>query len=425
MKGIAFLITAILGCLTVLGGCSGQKEEQAEPVAPVRVSGVRRGSISRTVTAAGILWALDQSAIVPKISAPVRRFYVNRGDPVRKGQLVAVLENRDLAAAAAENKGSYEQAQANYEIAMASNLPEQILKAKTAVKSAAASLNAARQLYNSEKKLYEQGALAKKQLNQAEVGLVRAQTRLQTTRQQLEKLQSVGQNAQLQAAQGQLAAAKGRYENAKAQLEYSEIRSPINGVVTDRPLYPGEMATAGTPLMTVMNISQIIVRAHVPESQAVLLKIGDPAEISVPGESGPIQGKVTVVSPALDPNDTTVQIWVRTSNPHNRLKPGMSVKLIITAKEVPDALIIPRSALLTEANQSTSVMVVGSDGRAHRTKVQTGIERGEEVQIIEGLKKGELVVSRGAYGLPDGTKVKYETPRPPKLPLAPAAADVP
>src|SRR5581483_6399428 len=107
----------------------------------------------------------------------------------------------------------------------------------------------------------------------------------------------------------------------------SEIRSPINGVVTDRPLYPGEMATAGTPLLTVMDVSEVIARAHIPQTSAALLKIGDPAEVSVPGMDQPFSGRVSVVSPALDPNSTTVEVWVRLKNPRQQLRPGTTVQV--------------------------------------------------------------------------------------------------
>ena len=76
--------------------------------------------------------------------------------------------------------------------------------------------------------------------------------------------------------------AKGKYLGAEAQLSYSEIRSPINGVVTDRPLYPGEMAAAGTPLLTVMDTTSVVARAHIPQEQAALLKVGDKATVVIP-----------------------------------------------------------------------------------------------------------------------------------------------
>jgi HlyD family secretion protein len=396
-----------LGIATVLAGCGGKEAPESEPVVTVQAVRVQRAEIRQQVSSEAVLYPLHQATIVPKISAPVEKFYVERGDRVRAGQLLAVLENSDLTAATAEAKGAYQQAEADYESTSAANLPEQIQQAEGNVESAKAAYKAAQQLYTNSKKLYQQGALAGKQLNQAEVGLTQAQTQLQTAAQQLEKLQSVGLKAQLKAAQGQLAAAKGRYENAQAQLSYSEIRSPIDGVVTDRPLFPGEMASTTVPLVTVMELSQVVARAHVPASEAALVKVGDPAEISAPGEAKPAAGKVTVVSPALDPDSTTVQVWVQARNPGDQLKPGATVTVTVIAKKVPDALVIPGGALLTDADTGPYVMAIDSQSVAHQAKVQTGIEQDGKVQIIQGLKEGELIVSQGGYGLPDGTKVKY------------------
>jgi RND family efflux transporter MFP subunit len=158
--------------------------------------------------------------------------------------------------------------------------------------------------------------------------------------------------------------------------------------------------------MTVMDLSQVVARAHIPASEAALLKVGDPAEISAPGIKKPVEGKVTVVSPALDPNSTTVQVWVQAPNPGNQLKPGITGTITAVAEKVSDALVIPSSALLTDSGHKY-VMVIGADQKAHQTEVTTGIDQGDKVQITSGLKAGELIVSQDAYGLPDGTKVKY------------------
>jgi multidrug efflux pump subunit AcrA (membrane-fusion protein) len=109
-------------------GCSGEK--QTEPTVGVQVVPVKKATIEQTVTAEAILFPLAQSAIVPKIGAPVKAFYVNRGSKVHEGQLLAKLESRDLAAAAQDNQGAYDQAQATYSIATASTLPEEIQKAQ-------------------------------------------------------------------------------------------------------------------------------------------------------------------------------------------------------------------------------------------------------------------------------------------------------
>jgi HlyD family secretion protein len=156
-----------------------------------------------------------------------------------------------------------------------------------------------------------------------------------------------------------------------------------------------------------MDVSQVVARAHVPQQDAALLKLGDKATITAPGEE-PAEGKVTVISPALDPNSTTVEVWVQAKNPKQQLKPGTSVQLSMLAQTIPDALIVPAASLLTGEDGATSVMLAGSDNRAHQKPVKVGVRQGDAIQIVEGLKEGSRVVASGAYGLPDNTKIKVE-----------------
>ena len=207
------------------------------------------------------------------------------------------------------------------------------------------------------------------------------------TKKHLEALQAVGKAQELKAARGQLESAQGKYLGAQAQLSYSEIRSPITGVITDRPLYPGEMAAAGTPLLTVMDISTVIAKAHIPQTDAAFLRVGDKGTMTVPGIDTPMEGKITVVSPALDPNSTTVEIWFESKNAKQALKPGTSVQLSVTAQTVKDALVIPANAVLTAPDGATSVMQAGSDGRAHKKAVKLGIRNGDDVQVVDGMRR--------------------------------------
>src|ERR1700726_48936 len=342
------LLSAPIIALAFCAGCS-KADKPEEPTVTVQVVPVKKANIEQTVTAEAVLYPLAQSAIVPKISAPIKAFYVNRGGKVHAGQLLATLENRDLAAAAQDNQGAYDQAQAAYTIATASTLPEEIQKAQGDTQAAKVALEAEQKLYDSRQDLYKQGALPRKDLDQAAVALTQAKNQYELAQRHLDALMAVSKQQELKSAAGQLQSAKGKYLGAAAQLSYSEIRSPINGVVTDRSLYPGEMAAAGTPLLTVMDTSSVIARAHIPQDQAVLLKLGDKATITVPGEEDPIEGKVTVVSPALDPNSTTVEVWVKAENPKGRLRPGTSVQISMLARSVPDALVIPAAAVQTSA----------------------------------------------------------------------------
>src|SRR6202035_5502547 len=374
----------------------------------VQFAAAKKTADRHTITTQAILFPKQQAAIVPKISAPVRKFLVKRGSPVREGQLLAVLENRDLSAAAQENKGSYEQAQASYETTTRAGLPEEIQKAEADAQQAQQALEAQEKVFQSRQQLFDQGALPRKELDQSRVDVTQARNQSAITKKHLDSLNAIGKQQELKSAAGQLESAKGKYMGAEAQLSYSEIRSPMAGVITDRPLYPGEMAAAGTPLLTVMDISSVIAKAHIPQNDAAALKVGDQGSMTVPGLEEPIEGKVTVVSPALDPNSTTVEVWLEAKNPKHELKPGTSVQLSLTAQTVKDALVVPASSVITTPEGATAVMLSGADGRAHQKAVKLGIRNGDDVQIAEGVTDTDKVIASGAYGLPDKTKIKIE-----------------
>lgn len=397
----------MVGTFLLLAACSKDSAEK-EPVVSVQVVTVQQTNLDHTVSAEAVLFPVKQSAITPKITAPVKTFYVQRGSRVHEGELLAVLENKDLAAVAQDAKGALDQAQATYEIDTGANLPAEMQKAELEAKAAKQTLDIQQKIYDSRQDLFQQGALPRKELDQSAADLTQARNQYEIAQKHIDALQAIGKQQSLKLATGQLESAKGKYQAAEAELSYSEIRSPISGVIADRPLYPGEMATAGTPLLTVMDISQVIARAHIPQPDAALLKLGDEAAITGPGESESVEGKITVISPALDPNSTTVEIWVQAKNSALLLKPGTTVHLSMLAKTIKDALVIPATSLLTAEDGTTSVMFAGSDGRAHQKAVKIGVRQGDEIQIVEGLKAGDRIVGAAAYGLPDNTKITIE-----------------
>jgi HlyD family secretion protein len=412
----SFAVAALLIC----GACSSEKPAEQAGVA-VQAAPVEKTTIQHVVEAQAILFPLQQAAIVSKISAPVQKFLVKRGSAVKEGQLLAVLENRDLSAAAQDTEGAYKQQEALHKITTSASLPEEIKKAEADAQQAQQALDAQEKIFQSRQQLFDQGALPRKELDQSRVDITQARNQYAIAKQHLDTLMATGKQQELVAAEGQLESAKGKYQGAQAQLSYSEIRSPINGVITDRPLYPGEMAAAGTPLLTVMDISSVIAKAHIPQDEAAALKVGDKGTMTVPGIAEPINGKVTVVSPALDPNSTTVEVWFEAKNPRHELKPGTSVHLSLTAQTVKDALVVPASSVLTAPDGTTTVMIAGADGLAHQKAVKLGIRNGDDVQIIEGVNQGDKVVSNGAYGLPDKTKIKIEATEAPAEEAKPSA----
>jgi RND family efflux transporter MFP subunit len=222
-------------------------------------------------------------------------------------------------------------------------------------------------------------------------------------------LQKVGKEAQIKTASAQVEAAKAHYQGAEAQLSYSEIRSPITGVIADRAIYEGEMAAAGSPMLTIMDTSRVVARVNIPQNQAGYMRVGAAAIIAQSG-GGEVAGKVTVVSPAVDPNSTTVQVWVETPNPGEALKPGVTVHVSIVAETIGNAIVVPAAALLPAPDGGTQAVVVGADSVAHTRKIETGVREADKVQVLKGLQAGEQVVTVGGLGVEDGTKVRVGKP---------------
>jgi multidrug efflux pump subunit AcrA (membrane-fusion protein) len=395
---------AVMLVLAALPGC--KKEAAPEPEVTVQAEHPEQGPIAEQVTADAVLQPMAQAAIVPRVTAPVKKFYVQRGQRVHAGELLVTLENADLAAAAMDTKGSYEAAQAAYDTATKAQAPADVLTAESDFAQAKANLELNQNIVKSRQQLFQEGAIPGRDLDTAQAALVQAQAAYDAAKQHLDAVHSVSHEAALKSAQGQLTSAEGKYQGAQAQIDFSEIRSPIEGVVTDRPLFAGETAAAGAPLITVMDTTSLIAKTHIAQSLAVQLKAGNQASVQVPGISDPVPAKVSMVSPALDTGSTTVEVWLKVDNKTGRLKVGTPVKAVMTGTSVAHALTVPLAAILTADNGAKSVMVIGSDGAAHKKAVTLGVDNGTDVEVISGLTTADTVITSGSYGLDEGTKVK-------------------
>lgn len=400
----AILLAALALLVAFLPGC--KKAAPPETQVTVQAEHPVQGPIAEQITADAILAPIAQAAIAPKISAPVRKFYVERGQQVHAGELLVTLENNDLAAAATDNKGSLEAAQAAYATTTKAQVPEDEQKAESDFAQAKANLELNQSIVNSRQQLFAEGAIPGRDLDTAKAALLQAQAAYDAAAKHLDSVKSVSRDAALKAAQGQLTSAEGKYNGAEAQVNYSQIRSPINGVVTDRPLFAGETAAAGAPLITVMDTSVLLAKTHIAHGLAQQLKVGTGATVLVPGVADPVPAKVSMISPALDPGSTTVEVWMKIDNKSGKLKVGVPVKVSITGRNVAQAWKVPDSAILTADDGSKTVMVVGSDGAAHSKPVTLGIDNGKDVQVVSGLAPADLVITVAPYGLDEGTKVQ-------------------
>jgi HlyD family secretion protein len=400
--GVVLLSAAAL----VMTSCSKKGEAEIEAPPPVQVTAVTQSTIHRVVTGDGVLYPIDQASVTPKISAPVQKFYVNRGDQVKAGQLIAELENRDLTAGLAEGQGALDEAQSNLRVTSDATVPESIVKAQTDVDAARETAQAARKVLESRQQLLKEGALAQRQVDEAQVSYAQANNQLIAAQEHLRVLQAVARQEQVKAATAQVAAAQARHQALEAQLSYSKMYSPIAGQIADRPLYSGEMASSGAPLLTVMDISKVVARVNIPLAAASPVKVGQAANVTLTDTGEALQGKVTVVSPATDAGSTTVQVWVELENPGGRLKPGASVHVGVITEEARNAMVVPAAAILPGEEGGKAVLVVGSDSVAHLRPVDIGIREGDKVQLLSGVRPGESVVIVGGLGVEDKTKVR-------------------
>jgi RND family efflux transporter MFP subunit len=255
-------------------------------------------------------------------------------------------------------------------------------------------------------RLLDQGAIARRDVDTARAAAVQAQAAYDASAKHLADVQKTTKQTSVDTAQGQLTSAQGKLDSAEAQVSFANLRSPIDGVVTDRPLFPGETAQAGSPVVTVMDTSSLLAKLHIAQAAAQKLKVGGEAELNIPGEDDPQKATIALISPALDPGSTTVEVWLKLPNPGGHYKAGTPVHAVIHGATIDNATQIAASAIVPADDGSTNVMLIGSDGAAHKRAVKVGLRTSEKAQILSGVTSADMVITQGGYGLDEGTKVK-------------------
>ena len=400
------VLLALMISASLIAGCKKKADEAPEAAAVVQAEHPTVGPISEEIAADAVLSPLAQAAIEPRISAPITKELVQRGARVHKGDLLVQLEDRDLRGAALDSQGSLVQAQAAYSAATLATIPEDEQKAELDVAQAKANLDVANRTVEERSRLLDEGAIAHRDVDTAKAAAVQAQAAYDSSLKHLGNVQKTTHQTSIDAAQGQLTSAKGKAENAEAQVSFTNLRSPIDGVVTDRPYFPGETAPAGQPAVTVMDTSSLLAKVHIAQSAAQKLKKGGTAMLAIPGEDEPQKASIDLISPALDPGSTTVEVWLKLPNPGGHFKVGTPVHATLHGTTVAKAMLVPSSAIIRADDGGSIVMVVGADGAAHKRPVQVGLMTKESAQILSGLAASDTVIAQGGYGLDEGTKVK-------------------
>ena len=411
VMGLVVLLIAVLIVWRVRSS-KPEAETEVTPTVSVKVAKAERSTIAAPVTAVGTIWPREKADISAKVSAQIKSMALLKNKLVRAGEVIAVLESRDLQAQRAEAVAALNEARANERSLITGTIPKTNAEDQKALNDARAKVNNARALYERRRALYDRGGISKKDLEESQLDLTTAENELRLQEQTV-ALRSRSLNPNDRAlASARTAQAQQHLATLDAQLSYATIRSPITGVVTDQFQYEGEFASAGGKLVTIADTSTVIVKAPFSDTAVAEVKTGDTVTV-VPTDTSAEErhGQVTLLSRSSDPTSRTVEVWVTLGNGDGKLRANGAAQVTIDANSKNDAIVVPASAITLEtsnANEGT-VMVVDDQNVAHETKVTIGIRTQDKVEIVEGLKGGETVVIEGNYALPDKTKVEPQT----------------
>lgn len=338
----------------------------AEPdvVVGVRVAKAERKPIAAESSTLGTISAREQATVSPKVGGQIVQMRLLKNANVRAGEVIAQLETPDRD-----------------------------------IRDARANVESARALYERRRALYAQGGIALREVEAARLALTTAENtaRLADDR------------------TGGSAAAGNVGGSGLAPLTYASVRAPISGVVTDQFQFQGEFAAAGAKLVTIADLSEVIVKAQIADNVVAQVRVGDSVTIRLPDQpDARLVGRISLISRSSDPVNRTVEVWVNLDNPAGRLRAGGAAEVVVATKQTNDAVVVPPSAVTLDApdKNTATVMVVDAGNVAHETRVTIGIRNADAVQITTGLKGGETVVTEGNYALPDGTRVEINAAKP-------------
>ena len=384
-------------------------EEEAIIVVSVRVAKAERESISSEVTALGTIFPLQEATVSAKIAGQIKQMALLRNKAVGAGEVLAVLESRDIQAQRAEAAAAAQEARANFRNVTGGAIPQTAAQDEKALRDARANVANARSVYERRLRLYEQGGISKKDLDASQLTLTTAENDLRLAEATARLHATTMSPNDRTAAEARLRQAEDRLAALDTQLSYATIRAPFSGVISEQFQFQGEFASPGGKLLTIGDVSEVIVKAPVADTVAAQLEVGDSAKVlpqDLPGEE--MTGSISLVSKSSDPQNRTVEVWVNIKNPGGRLRAHSAAKIVVSTQSAADVIVVPAAAVTLDAANASEgkVMVVDEKSIANETKVTVGIRTKDKMEITSGLQGGETIVIEGNYALPDGTKVE-------------------
>jgi RND family efflux transporter MFP subunit len=388
---------------------------------PVSVVQPRRGEIERTLSYAGTLSPSSQVTLTPKIAGRIERILAKEGDAVRQDELLVLIEGEAASLQATQAASALEAARAQREKARKGVRPEELASAQASLAQAEKDLAAAEESHRRADRLYKEGTIAKAAFEEAERRFRAASTQLANARRSVQMMEQ-GASAEDQGmAEANVKALQAQYDLAKLQAGYTRVLSPIAGRVAKVLIDEGNMASQSTPLLVVVRDEQMTIRIPLPEKlygefrerrDAMKTRVMPSA---LPG-TAPLAGRISSISPTIDPASRTFTAEITLANEDGRLRAGMYANVDFVMERMPDALLVPLSAVVVRG-EKRGVFIVGhgtSEGASEAPAVarflelRLGLQDASSAQVLEGLQGSESVVAEGNAFLEDGQAISTE-----------------
>lgn len=427
IRTIAIAIAAALLVVPFLLGMSGSKADDAratEPVAaaePVAVSvadAVER-QVSATLGATGNLVADEQADVAPQASGQVVETPVRAGDRVAAGAVLARLDDRDARARLQKAQAAAEQArtavtQARARLGLGAGKtfdPNSVPEVRSAYQTYQIALAEQKNAEANEKRyaaLVDEGVVSKQQYDEYHTKAETARAQAESAREQYETAKNTagGSNESIASAEAALRAAEADLVLAQKAVDDTVVRAPFSGLVSDRPVSPGEYVTPSSKVVTLLRNDPIRVSALLPESDAGRVHTGTRVSVTVAAyPDRKFSGTVTAINPALDAESRSVVVEARIENGEGLLNPNMFATVAIPLQATSPAVFVPADAVQTDESTGSSRLYVVEGGAARVRVVRLGAREDGLVQIVSGVEAGASVATGALDALYDGAAV--------------------
>jgi len=400
-------ITVFAMALT-LAACGGQGQQKRGPTAlDVDVSQAQRRTIATYITLDGQVSPLEESTLSFQQSGPITSIYVNQGDRVSAGQMLAQIDASTLRAQLAQDEALIAQASARA-ASSAANVPIVSSQTSDAVRSAKASLDNAQLTYNQDQQLFRQGYVSQSQLVQARSQYISAQTQYQSAvANQKSTLVSSSSAAADRAA---VQSAQAQANTLMTQIGQTSLYAPFDGVVTARLMDPGAMASPGTPVLRVDKIDTVWINVNVPDEDLAYVHAGTAVTFTAGSTGQRFAARISAVNAVPTQGTLSYQARIRQPNPGALLRGGMLVSVTVQQARHNNAIVVPRQAV-AQSDRGTAVFIVGPDKKAKMVPVQVGLQTDtlSEVRSPQ-VTAGTTVITTRPDALQDGSLVAFGGP---------------